>query len=152
MPPGGYDLLTSQQATTVTVGVVGPQGADGPQGATGASGPAGVNGATGPAGINGATGPIGITGATGVIGPTGVAGPTGPVGVTGATGPSGIGSVLVDATTANTIYVGIAPNNASQSSAVWTITKTVFSSAGIRTSKLQAVGVTWTGRTGHTYS
>ena len=122
MPPGGYDLLTSQQATTVTVGVVGPQGADGPQGATGA------------------------------IGPTGVAGPTGPVGITGATGPSGIGSVLVDATTANTIYVGIAPNNASQSSAVWTITKTVFSSAGIRTSKLQAVGVTWTGRTGHTYS
>ena len=103
-------------------------------------------------GVDGATGPVGITGATGVIGPTGVAGPTGPVGITGATGPSGIGSVLVDATTANTIYVGIAPNNASQSSAVWTITKTVFSSAGIRTSKLQAVGVTWTGRTGHTYS
>ena len=152
MPPGGYDLLTSQQATTVTVGVVGPQGADGLQGATGATGPAGVNGATGPAGINGATGPIGTTGATGVIGSTGVAGPTGPVGVTGATGPSGIGSVLVDATTASTIYVGIAPNNASQSSAVWTITKTVFNSAGIRTSKLQAVGVTWTGRTGHTYS
>lgn len=71
----------------------------------------------------------------------------------GTAGPSGIGSVLVDATTtANTIYVGIAAKDAAQSGAVWTITRSVFSAAGIRTSKGTAIGVTWTGRTTHTYA
>jgi len=63
------------------------------------------------------------------------------------------GVSLVDAiSTANTIYVGIAAKGAAQSSAVWTITRSVFSAAGIRTSKGTATGVTWTGRTTHTYA
>lgn len=71
----------------------------------------------------------------------------------GVQGPSGIGSVLVDATTtANTIYVGIAAKGAAQFSAEWTITRSVFSAAGIRTSKGTATGVTWTGRTTQTYA
>ena len=75
------------------------------------------------------------------------------VGPQGVQGLSAIGSVLVDATTtANTIYVGIAAKGATQSSAVWTITRSVFSAAGIRTSKGTATGVTWTGRTTHTYA
>ncbi|PEZ54025.1 collagen-like protein, partial [Bacillus anthracis] len=73
----------------------GPQGVQGPAGATGATGPQGIQG---PAGATGATGPQGIqgpTGATGigVTGPTGPSGgpqgPTGPQGNTGATGPQG---------------------------------------------------------------
>jgi hypothetical protein len=52
--PGTYDLLTSQQTSTVSVGIVGPQG---PPGATGPTG-AGVTGATGAVGATGANAPV----------------------------------------------------------------------------------------------
>jgi hypothetical protein len=60
--------------------------------------------------------------------------------------------VRIDATIANTLYIGKALQGSSESSAVWTIKKSTFSSAGVRTSIGTAVNVTWTGRTGHTYS
>ena len=63
-----------------------------------------------------------------------------------------IGRVLTDATTSGTLYVGTAPLGSAESAAVWTITRSTFSAAGIRTSRGTATGATWTGRTSHTYS
>ncbi|AIK58853.1 collagen triple helix repeat family protein [Bacillus anthracis] len=84
-------LVNSASFIQGPTGATGPQGAQGPAGATGATGP---QGAQGPAGATGATGPQGIqgpAGATGATGPQGVQGPTGAtgIGVTGPTGPSG---------------------------------------------------------------
>lgn len=71
-------------------------------------------------------------------------------------GPQGAASlppaVRVDAATAGTIYAGQAANGSSESAAVWTITRTTYSAAGVRLTKGTASGVTWTGRAGHTYS
>jgi hypothetical protein len=73
----------------------GPQGAQGPIGATGATGPQGATGATGATGpqgatgATGATGPQGIQGETGATGATGPEGPQGPQGIQGPTGPQG---------------------------------------------------------------
>jgi hypothetical protein len=60
--------------------------------------------------------------------------------------------VRVDALTAGTIYVGTAPNGSSESANVWTIIRSQFTTAGIKTSEGTAANVTWTGRTGHTYT
>lgn len=73
-------------SVTVSVGIIGaagPQGPAGAAGATGAQGPQGLTGATGPAGADGPAGPQGPAGATGATGPQG------PAGATGATGPQG---------------------------------------------------------------
>jgi hypothetical protein len=70
----------------------------------------------------------------------------------GPQGPVRVGRVLTDATTAGTIYVGTAAGGTAESAAAWTITRSLFSAAGVRTSKGQAVNVTWTGRASHTYS
>ena len=94
-----------REVYNINVGLRGPIGPQGPQGATGPQGPAGATGATGPQGPAGATGPQGPVGATGAIGPQGPAGATGatgtqgPVGATGATGPQG------PAGTSDAIYV-----------------------------------------------
>jgi hypothetical protein len=76
-------------------------------------------------------------------------------GVTLATVPGGGGAssaVRIDSTsTANTIYVGKAPAGSSESSAVWVITRTQFSAAGVQTGSSTITAVTWTGRTTHTY-
>lgn len=61
-------------------------------------------------------------------------------------------ATLIDASTAGTIYVGSAPAGTQESAAVWTITRSTYSPAGIRTSKGTATAVTWTGRTSHTYA
>jgi hypothetical protein len=60
--------------------------------------------------------------------------------------------VLVDADTAGSIYVGKAPQGVAESAARWTVTRSIYDAAGIRTSKGTAAGVTWTGRASHTYS
>jgi hypothetical protein len=61
-------------------------------------------------------------------------------------------AVRIDSTsTANTIYVGKAPAGSSESSAVWVITRTQFSAAGVQTGSSTITAVTWTGRTTHTY-
>jgi hypothetical protein len=60
--------------------------------------------------------------------------------------------VHVDALTVGIIYVGTAPVGSSTNAPAWTIIKTTYSAAGIRTSKGTATGVTWTGRASHTYS
>ena len=78
---------------TISTGLVGPTGPQGPTGATGPQGPTGLTGATGP------QGPTGLTGATGPQGPTGLTGATGPAGPTGATGLLSSGSA-----TGNTTY------------------------------------------------
>jgi hypothetical protein len=67
----------------ITWNQTGPQGPDGPQGATG---PAGPQGATGPAGPQGATGPAGPAGVPGPAGPQGATGPAGPAGPPGLAG------------------------------------------------------------------
>jgi hypothetical protein len=69
------------------VSLVGPTGAQGPQGLTGATGAAGPQGIQG---LTGATGPAGVAGATGAQGPQGLTGADGPQGLTGATGPAGV--------------------------------------------------------------
>lgn len=61
-------------------------------------------------------------------------------------------AIRADATTAGTVYMGRAANGTAESSASWTIIRTTYNTVGIRTSKLQAVAVTWTGRASHTYS
>lgn len=61
-------------------------------------------------------------------------------------------AIRVDTSTAGVIYVGEAIYNAAESSPVWTIVRSTYSPAGIRTGKGTATGVTWTGRAGHTYS
>jgi len=82
----------------LTIGAVGPTGADGVAGKDGATGPIGLTGADGvqgpigPVGLTGAKGDTGATGLKGDIGPQGVAGPkgdTGAIGATGLTGPTG---------------------------------------------------------------
>lgn len=60
--------------------------------------------------------------------------------------------VLIDGTTVGIIYVGTSPLGSAESASVWTITRSQFSAAGIRTSKGTASGVTWTGRATHSYS
>jgi len=60
--------------------------------------------------------------------------------------------VRIDTSTAGVIYVGQAIHGAAEGSPVWTITRSTYSAAGLRTSKLQAVAVTWTGRVSHSYS
>ena len=59
---------------------------------------------------------------------------------------------LIDAETAGVIYVGTAPAGTAQTAASWTITRSTFSAAGIRTSRGTASGVSWTDRTSHTYT
>ncbi|MBL7808385.1 MAG: tail fiber domain-containing protein [Saprospiraceae bacterium] len=68
---------------------VGPQGPQGPMGATGAQGPQGPVGATGAQGPQGPMGATGAQGPQGPMGATGAQGPQGPVGATGAQGPQG---------------------------------------------------------------
>jgi hypothetical protein len=63
-----------------------------------------------------------------------------------------VAAVRVDAATAGTVYVGRATYGAAESAALWTITRSQFSPAGIRTGKGTATAVTWTGRASHTYS
>ncbi len=58
----------------------------------------------------------------------------------------------VDTGTAGTVYAGRAVNGSAESSAAWTITRSTYNPAGVRQTKGTATGVTWTGRTGHTYS
>lgn len=60
--------------------------------------------------------------------------------------------VRIDTSIVNTLYIGKALQDSSESSAVWTIRKSTFDTAGIRTSVGTAINVTWTGRTGHTYT
>jgi hypothetical protein len=61
-------------------------------------------------------------------------------------------AVRIDSTsTANTIYVGKAPAGSSESSAVWSITRTQFGAAGVQTGSSTITAVTWTGRLTHTY-
>ena len=83
--------LTNKDLGTfdVTIGAVGPAGADGADGATGPAGADGADGATGPAGADGADGATGPAGADGADGATGPAGPTGPAGADGADGATG---------------------------------------------------------------
>lgn len=58
----------------------------------------------------------------------------------------------IDTSTAGTIYVGRAPNGASEGASMWEIVRTTYSAAGIRLTRGTATGVTWTGRTSHTYA
>lgn len=95
----------------------------------------GLQGAIGPAGIQG---PIGVTGAQGPVGPAGLDAP--------------VSTIRIDSSIVSTLYVGRASQGSLESSAVWTVRKSTFDSAGVRTSIGTAVNVTWTGRTGHTYS
>lgn len=71
------------------VGEQGPQGLKGDTGATGPQGPQGIVGPKGDMGATGATGPQGPAGATGATGATGPQGPKGDTGATGATGSQG---------------------------------------------------------------
>lgn len=62
-----------------------------------------------------------------------------------------VSEIRIDTSTAGVIYVGEAIYEAAESSPVWTITRSIYNAAGVRTSKGTAVNVTWTGRAGHTY-
>lgn len=48
-------------------------------------------------------------------------------------------------------YAGVAPKNAAETDPVWSISRLTYS-LGVYVSTQVAVGVTWTGRAGHTYS
>lgn len=63
-----------------------------------------------------------------------------------------VAAVRVDAATAGTVYTGRASYGAIETSPVWTITRSLFSPAGIRTAKGTAVNVAWTARASATYS
>ncbi|WP_298351638.1 hypothetical protein [uncultured Dokdonia sp.] len=85
----GTATYTNENNTAVTVGIVGPQGPAGADGATGATGPQGPAGADGATGATGPQGPAGADGATGATGPQGPAGADGATGATGPQGPAG---------------------------------------------------------------
>ncbi len=93
LPDSVVDLV--EDAGTPSIGIQGPQGEIGPEGACGPIGPVGEQGPQGEPGPAGACGPIGPQGATGPAGPTGATGltgavgPQGPQGETGAAGPKG---------------------------------------------------------------
>jgi len=74
---------------TGPTGAQGAGGSTGPGGSTGAQGAAGAQGADGSSGSAGPTGAQGAGGSSGSTGPTGPSGPSGPTGAQGATGPSG---------------------------------------------------------------
>lgn len=57
-----------------------------------------------------------------------------------------VGSTLIDSTQAGIIYVGKAPPDSLESSPVWQIRKSTFSSAGLLLSKQTANNVAWTNR------
>jgi hypothetical protein len=61
-------------------------------------------------------------------------------------------TVKVDTSTAGTQYVGKALSGTAESAALWRIVKSTFSSAGVLLTSGTATNVTWTGRTGHTYT
>jgi len=107
--PDHLDRRFTSEPFEVTLGAVGPTGAQGPAGAQGPPGPAGASGTQGPPGPQGATGaqgPAGPQGPPGPIGPTGPkgdpgqpgaagpSGPQGPAGSQGPAGPSGIAAVV----------------------------------------------------------
>lgn len=92
-----------------------------------------------------------LGGSAGTAGQVPISGGAGAPATWGDAGVGG-GSVLVDADTAGTIYVGTAPSGSSQSAAVWSITRSTFTAAGIRASKGIATNVTWTGRASHSYT
>ncbi|MBS2025548.1 MAG: PEGA domain-containing protein [Deltaproteobacteria bacterium] len=74
------------------MGIIGPEGPQGPQGIIGPEGPQGpqgIIGPEGPAGKQGIIGPEGPQGAQGIIGPEGPKGDTGAPGPKGDTGPQG---------------------------------------------------------------
>jgi Collagen triple helix repeat (20 copies) len=78
--------VSSCDKSTADAGLVGPQGAIGPQGAkgdAGAIGPQGVKGDAGAIGPQGAKGDPGVAGANGANGVTGATGATGAKGATG---------------------------------------------------------------------
>lgn len=58
----------------------------------------------------------------------------------------------VDTNTPGIVYVGRAPYGTSETAPTWTITRSLFSAAGVRVSKGQAVAVAWTDRETATYS
>jgi hypothetical protein len=61
-------------------------------------------------------------------------------------------AIRVDASTAGTVYVGRASYGTPESSESWSITRTTYSAAGVRTSRTTATAVTWTGRVSYTYN
>lgn len=61
-------------------------------------------------------------------------------------------TVKIDSSYPGITYVGKAPATASEVSPVWTITKSTFNFEGTLVSKMSANNVSWTGRSGHTYS
>jgi len=67
-------------------------------------------------------------------------------------GGSAAGLIYIDASTANTIYVGKAPAGTSESATGWTILRTTFNALGVRlTGPLTATG-SWADRTSLTYT
>lgn len=63
-----------------------------------------------------------------------------------------IAAIRVDAETSGAIYTGRASYGSSESSPVWTVTRSLFNPAGIRTAKGTAVNVTWAARASATYT
>lgn len=61
-------------------------------------------------------------------------------------------AVRIDSSTLGVLYVGKASAGSSESASAWTITRSTFSAAGVRISKGTATGVSWSGRTSHTYA
>ena len=85
-------LTTNTGSLELMIGMCGPQGERGPEGAQGIMGPTGPQGERGPPGETGAQGPQGETGPRGEVGaagPPGSQGPAGPAGETGPQGPQG---------------------------------------------------------------
>ncbi len=60
--------------------------------------------------------------------------------------------IRIDASAVGIVIVGRAPGGSAESAPTWTITRTTYSPAGIRTGKATATGVTWTGRASHSYT
>ena len=61
------------------------------------------------------------------------------------------GLVKIDTTsTANTIYVGKAPDGTSESATGWTVRRTTFTSLGVKLTEAIATGI-WANRTSLTY-
>jgi hypothetical protein len=137
----------SRPATPVAIELVVP-GPQGPAGVTGAPGPAGASGvvsASAPLIYDAPTKALSIDSTVYATAAQGVKADT-------ALQPDALRTGLIDATSPNTIYVGRAVRGSAPALSVWTITRTTYSTAGLRLTKGTATAVTWTGRTSHSYT
>lgn len=144
--PPVVEVTAPATPLAIEVAVPGPQGPSGPTGAPGPTGSPGIVSAVAPLNYDSVNKALSIDSSVYATAAQGTKADT-------ALQPDDLNTALVDTTTTpSTIYVGKAPQGTSPSAALWTIIRSTYNAAGVRTAKGTAANATWTGRAGHSYS